>query len=375
MKPLNILIEGIPDTVKTTTAAIYRSRLITTVEDLCKSANIKEIKISIGTPSLMQATASSDPHKGESVENDNISVEKRSTQYKAQSPLYNFDFLILPRSVKEDLLTCIDLIKVEAKVFNEWNLKSIEPFPKTALNFYGEPGTGKTLAAHAIASYLGKNIIVASYAQIESKYHGEGPKNVEALFLAAERNNAVLFIDEADSLLSKRLTNVTQGSEQAINSMRSQLLISIGQFKGTVIFATNLIENYDKAFDTRVYNIHFPLPDTEARAQLWTAHLPKELPLSEDVLIQTLAEVDNICGRDIKNAIVNTAVKCALNNVDPITLKDLLNGIARIKQSRTTGFVETLEATEEGELINKLKSHIDSGQAQVNELPNPSSIG
>ena len=56
---------------------------------------------------------------------------------------------------------------------------------------------------------------------------GEGPKNVSAIFLAAEEQDAVLFIDEADSLLSKRLVNVSDPSGQAMNSMRSQLLICL----------------------------------------------------------------------------------------------------------------------------------------------------
>ena len=47
------------------------------------------------------------------------------------------------------------------------------------------------------------------------------------IFHAAERDDAVLFLDESDSLLSKRLTNVTDGSAQAINSIRSQLLICL----------------------------------------------------------------------------------------------------------------------------------------------------
>ncbi|MBR8840228.1 MAG: AAA family ATPase [Stigonema ocellatum SAG 48.90 = DSM 106950] len=60
--------------------------------------------------------------------------------------------------------------------------------------------------------------------------------------LSLYRDNAVLFIDEADSLLSKRLLHVTQGSEQAINSIRSQLFICLEQYQGIVIFATNLVE-------------------------------------------------------------------------------------------------------------------------------------
>ena len=70
------------------------------------------------------------------------------------------------------------------------------------------------MTAEAVAKYLDTGISRAAYADIESKYHGEGPRMVKAIFKAAERENAVLFLDEADSLLSKRLTNVHDGSEE-----------------------------------------------------------------------------------------------------------------------------------------------------------------
>jgi len=125
------------------------------------------------------------------------------------------------------------------------------------------------MAAEAIASRLGKKILRVSYADIESKFHGEGPKRLKGIFLAATRQDAVLFIDEADSLLSARLNHVTQGSEQAINSMRSQLLISLENHDGIVIFATNLIENYDKAFKTRLLSVEMKRPDVALREKIW----------------------------------------------------------------------------------------------------------
>lgn len=96
---------------------------------------------------------------------------------------------------------------------------------------------------------------------------------VKAIFRAAEKQDAVLFLDESDSLLSKRLTNVSDGSAQAINSMRSQLLICLEKFKGVVIFATNLVVNYDRAFLSRLINIEFPMPDQEARMEIWNRHI------------------------------------------------------------------------------------------------------
>ena len=166
---------------------------------------------------------------------------KRQDQYIAQEPFYNFERLVIPQTLRDSLSHAINLFQYHDLIYNTWGLKANSPFPVVALNFWGPPGTGKTLAAHAIASKLKRKVILASYAQIESMYHGEGPKNVEAIFKAAEEQNALLFIDEADSLLSRRLTDVKQGSENAINSMRSQILICLEKFNGIVIFATNLV--------------------------------------------------------------------------------------------------------------------------------------
>ena len=136
-------------------------------------------------------------------ESDEATPEARAQQYSSQPPLFSFEQLIVPETTREDLLSAVDIIRVESQVFDVWGLREIEPFPRTALNFHGLPGTGKTLAAHSIANLLKKHILVASYAEIESKFHGDGPKNVKAIFQAAERDNAILFIDEADSLHSK----------------------------------------------------------------------------------------------------------------------------------------------------------------------------
>lgn len=266
-------------------------------------------------------------------ENSNVSTES-NVRYIPQEPFYTFRQLVLPEDTMQEIRNAIELLKVESIVFDDWGLRKIEPNPRIALNFYGPPGTGKTLAAHAIANYLQKRILIASYAEIESKYHGDGPKNVKAVFSAAESEDAVLFIDEADSLLSRRLLNVSQGSEQAINSMRSQLLICLEQFHGTVIFATNLIENYDKAFETRIQHVIFKMPDISCREKIWQAHLLPELPLAPELSCTRLAQaVEDVCGRDIKNAVIRTAVQAAIRHT-LITQQDLINTIKNIKAAR-----------------------------------------
>lgn len=73
-----------------------------------------------------------------------------------------------------------------------------------------------------------------------------------------------MFFDEADSFLGKRIQNVNQSADQALNSLRSQMLILLEEHSGVVIFATNLVSNFDKAFQSRILkHIKFDLPNEE----------------------------------------------------------------------------------------------------------------
>lgn len=277
------------------------------------------------TSSTAPKSANNEPTKKTSEEFD---YDRLSENYHAEEPRYSFEQVILPEALKTQINEAVSTILVEHKVFDEWGLRTIIPNASSALSFYGPPGTGKSMAAEAIAEKLGKKILRATYADIESKFHGEGPKMVKAIFRAAERDDAVLFLDESDSLLSKRLTNVTDGSAQAINSMRSQLLICLEQFKGIVIFATNLVVNYDKAFLSRLINIEFTKPDQDARYAIWYQHLKGKglrIPLADDVDITLLAEkYDEFCGREIKNSVKDACVIAAIAGADIVTMADLL---------------------------------------------------
>lgn len=170
--------------------------------------------------------------------------------FQAEKPLYSFERVILPDSVMTKIKEALAVIQVEAKVFDEWGLRNIMPFATCAMSFYGPSGTGKSMAAEAVADYLGKKIIRAGYADITSKYKGQSQKMVKALFLAAEKQNAVLFIDESESLLAKRSADSDSASVESSNAMKSQLLILLEQYNGIVIFATNLpkINSYDEEF-------------------------------------------------------------------------------------------------------------------------------
>lgn len=348
-------ISGIPENIDPGEASVFRSRIIRLSNDFLTKTKVSDLSLLIETNNSNGSSKSvSQPDNS-----NDIPTEVRAEKYKARKPLYSFDQLIVPQTVRNSLMDGLNLIQLEEKIFNEWGLKEIEPNPRSVLNFYGPPGTGKTLAAHALAAHCGKNILASNYAEIESKFVGDGPKNIDALFYAAERDNALLFIDEADSLLSRRLTDVSQGADQAINSMRSQLLINIELFAGIIVFATNLVENYDKAFETRIRYIQFLLPDKDCRQEIWRRHIPQKLPTDVGISFEKLAsDYSDICGRDIKNAVIAAAVRTASEGRDTVREKDLRQSIEdiisnRVKDNSTSLPPEEKERIEK-EMVEKL---------------------
>ena len=325
--------------------------------------------------------------KKESVKGQNqtsavgVDYRERAKMYQATEPKYSFEMLALPENIRTKIIDALNRIKFERQVFQEWGLYAIMPSPVCALSFFGPSGTGKSLAADAIASYLQKKIIRTSYADIENKYVGEGPKNVSAVFIAAEEQDAVLLIDEADSLLSKRLVNVQEASGQAINSMRSQLLISLERFHGIAIFTSNLVINYDAAFLSRMINVEFPMPDEEMRKKIWENHLlPREdngvklqIPLSEDVDLSELAKKYDLVGRDIRNATVDACVRtCALgeHKVDMATICSAVEAIiagnekALHAQDHTKKEI-SLTSEQQDIIVNEMQRELDEKNAKA----------
>ncbi|PIO48944.1 MAG: AAA family ATPase [[Chlorobium] sp. 445] len=234
-------------------------------------------------------------------------IKKRLENFIPQKPLYSLDRLILDDATRRALQDVLTLINQQRLIYETWNLQSIDRTGrKVALNFYGLPGTGKTLAAEAIANSLGKEILMVSYAELESKYVGETPKNIKAAFAQAARTGAVLFFDEADSILGKRLTQVSQSADHSVNLTRSTTLIELDRFNGLVIFASNLVGNYDSAFLRRMLaHIEFRLPEKAQLKEIWRIHIPPQLPLEPNLDFETLAELSlGASGGDVKNALL-----------------------------------------------------------------------
>jgi SpoVK/Ycf46/Vps4 family AAA+-type ATPase len=352
---MKFLIDKLPD-LSGAQKDIFRSRLYRGIDDILARHYPKEKREDITIAEIGDHGKS--PSGQMSPQNDESEDEKRAGTVAVIEPQFTFEQIVLNAEVKKELEYAIQFEGVRDFVYETWNMKRIDPSPKLALNFHGPSGTGKTMTAHALASAMGKKIIPASYAEIESKYVGEGPKNVKKLFHFASENNTVLFIDEADSLLSRRLTNIEHGSEQSLNSMRSQLLIEIEKFSGTVIFATNLAVNYDGAFKTRMKSIHFTKPGKELRHDLWQKMLAPPLPLAPDVDFNKLAEIEDVVGRDIKNAVLKAAIITAINKntvVTQLTLVDAINDIIASNKEMDAAGPKPLTDEEKQKIGSKIK--------------------
>lgn len=261
--------------------------------------------------------------------------EKRDVAFMISKPKFKLSELILSNENLDELKTVIKAKECWSKVFIEWNLQSVMKQRKSLfINLYGDPGTGKTMAAHAIAHELNKEMICVNYADIESKYVGETSKNLTALFKTASEKDIVIFFDEADALLSKRVTNMSSSTDVSVNQTRSVLLTLLNDFDGMVIFATNFISNYDPAFMRRIqYHIKFELPDTELRKKLWSMYIPKEMPT--DVNISEIAEkYDGISGSDISNSVLKAALKAAKNNASLVRQLELEEAVGEIIKSK-----------------------------------------
>ena len=293
-------------------------------------------------------------------------------KYSAEPPLYTFEQLVLPDKTSMKISNAINMLlpEVKHKIFEEWGLKNIIPHTVSALSFYGPPGTGKSMAAEAIAHKLGKKIIRASYADITSKYFGEGSKMVKTIFECAELQDAVLFIDEADSLLSKRLTDVTDGSGNAINAMRSQLLLSLERFEGIAIFATNLVVNYDKAFISRLISIEIPAPDFQGRKAIWEQHIRGDgirMPLADDVNVEELAKrYDSFCGREIRKAVVRACTAAAVDKGETVTQKDFLEACRNV-QVEAREVLRASDYTQNTQKLTKILTSI----SHIKKSPSP----
>ena len=282
------------------------------------------------------------------------SSKQKSITWRITTPKFQFKDLILGYTTMAHLRDVISYYKNRDLLFDTWGLaERYSNQDGLAVNLYGEPGTGKTMAAHAIANALGKRMLPVDYAEIESKYVGETAKNLTALFRVAAEHEAIIFFDEADALLSKRVSNMSSATDVSVNQTRSVLLTLLNDYKGIVLFATNYIHNYDPAFLRRIrFHISFHLPDASLREALWKQYIPSKMPCHVDY--RALAErFDGVSGSDIAAAVFNAAVRAARTQAEEVSrshLETAIQDIIDVKMANLSKLVRgSTEALSESE--------------------------
>ncbi len=225
-----------------------------------------------------------------------------------------FSDVVLPPRTRAALDEALSLVHSHELIFTQWGLgEKHSSGLGLAFNFAGPPGTGKTICAEAIATVLGKKLLSVRYAEMESMWAGETPKNVAAVFRMASEQDAVLFFDEADAIASRRTTGAAQAYQRESNTVVNVLLKELEAFNGVVIFATNLAVNFDPAFERRIRtHVRFEMPGVDEREKIWRVQIhPTKTPLADDVDFRALAERYEVSGGDIKNAVLKAATMAA----------------------------------------------------------------
>ena len=284
--------------------------------------------------------------------------ERRKITWELTEPKYGLSDLILDRSTASQLLDVISYFQNRTLLFETWGLG--QRFPQQlclAVNLYGPPGTGKTMAAHAIAKAVAMPLICVDYAEIESKYVGETSKNLSALFHTAQEKQAVIFFDEADALLSKRVTNMTSATDVSVNQTRSVLLNLLNGYQGVILFATNFIQNFDAAFLRRIkFHIAFHLPDQVLRERLWRMYIPDRMPCQADFACLA-ATYDGVSGSDIANAVFSAAVSAAREKETMVTqpyLEEAIRSVINVRKANNGGITVSVRRISEEEAQEKI---------------------
>lgn len=294
----------------------------------------------------------------------NDKINDSELPIKISYPKFTLDDLVLPDITLHGIHDFLAYQKYKFLIFDNWGLGETHTNKhQIAINLYGHAGTGKTMAAHAIAHALEKTLLIVDYSEIESKYVGETSKNISSIFAQAQDSNSIIFFDEADAILSRRVNNMSSATDVSVNQTRSVLLTLMNNYQGLIIFATNFIENYDPAFMRRILShILFELPNLEGRKKIWRKYIPLKLPTNIDIV--SLADnSEGLSGSDISNCVLKAAMSAARNGdslVGDTYFQDAINSIKLSKKANEKLSLYEYHSLEEKNVVssNYVKSQL-----------------
>lgn len=202
----------------------------------------------------------------------------------------------------QEIKEAVELPLTHPELYEDIGIK-----PPKGVILYGEPGTGKTLLAKAVANSTSATFLRVVGSELIQKYLGDGPRLVREIFrVADELSPSIVFIDEVDAVGTTRY-DAHSGGEREIQRTMLELLNQLDGFDSRgdvkVILATNKIESLDPALlrPGRIdRKIEFPLPDIQTRRRIFHIHTSR-MSLADDVNLEELVMTKgDYSGADIK---------------------------------------------------------------------------
>ncbi len=229
---------------------------------------------------------------------------------------------------------------VEDPLVNPEQFEKVGIDPPTGVLLHGPPGTGKTMLAKAVANQTDATFIKMAGSELVQKFIGEGARLVRDLFeLAAEREPAIIFIDEIDAIAAKRTESKTSGDAEVQRTMM-QLLAEMDGFEDrgqiSIIAATNRFDMLDRAilrpgrFDRL---IEVPKPDFEGREMIFEIHT-RGMNVSDDVDFAELADLAaGASGAEIKAVCTEAGMYAIRDDRVEVRTEDFEGAWRKIQQT------------------------------------------
>lgn len=290
-----------------------------------------------GDPSMSGLLAVSESHL-----HYMVTGQERKMSYSADFPAQlistemDWEDLVLEKDTRDQVDEILVWMEHGDTLLNGWKMsRKIKPGYRSL--FHGPPGTGKTLTATLLGKATQRDVYRIDLSKVVSKYIGETEKNLAKVFDLAENKQWILFFDEADALFGKR-TTVSSSHDRYANQEVSYLLQRIEDFPGIVILASNMRSNLDEAFTRRFQSIiHFPMPESAERFQLWQKGFSEYSVLDEAVDLEQIAKSYELAGGSVMNVIRYSSLMALKRSSNNIRLEDLENGIRKefLKEGKT----------------------------------------
>ena len=210
--------------------------------------------------------------------------------------------------------------------------------------FYGAPGTGKTETVLQLARQTGRDIMQIDIAGLRDKFVGESEKNIKEVFInyreLCRRSEVmpILFFNEADAIINKRVENVEHSVDKMDNAMQNIILQELEDLEGILIATTNLTSNLDPAFERRfLFKVEFHKPDTDVKALIWQAML-KDISANDARLLASHfdfsgGQIENIARKRTVDYVLSGR-SASLDEIEGYCRAEILNG----KEHRKIGF-------------------------------------